>query len=63
MATLRTDDPIADFNRIDRQQAAWLESRPKCIDCGEPIQNDYAYNREAGYVCQDCMHKCMEVLE
>lgn len=62
MATQRTDDPIADFDRRDRREAAWLESRPKCIECRDPIQDDEACKLEVGYLCLRCVAMCREVI-
>lgn len=62
MATLRTDDPIADFNRRDHREAAWLKSLPKCIECKDPIQDDEAVKLEVGYVCLRCVSMCREAI-
>lgn len=52
---MRTDDPIADFHRHDAEQAAWLETLPKCCECDQPIQDDYCYQVNGEYVCEGCM--------
>jgi non-homologous end joining protein Ku len=36
-----TDDPIADFDRYDKEQQERLEQRPVCSVCGEHIQDDH----------------------
>ena len=50
-----TDDPIADFEQWDREQNEWLEKRPICADCDEPIQDDRAYYINGEYICMNCM--------
>ena len=32
-----------------------LKRLPKCIECGEPIQSDHAYQFEGKFICPDCM--------
>ena len=43
MATLRTNDPIADFNRHDAEEAEYEAMCPVCDICGEHITDDYYY--------------------
>lgn len=62
MATLRTDDPIADFNQRDRQEAVWLESRPVCDNCREHIQDDTAVRIAGKLICESCIAGCREVI-
>lgn len=50
-----TDNPLADFEAWDAERAKWLERRPKCADCGEPIQDDHYYQINGGPVCQYCL--------
>lgn len=61
----RTDDPIADYDRYDRERTKWLESKPKCSECGEHIQEDTAvhiYNVIIGdrWYCDDCLRNMRE---
>ena len=53
----RTDDPITDFNRYDYEEQKWLESRPICSECGEPIITETAYRFDGVLICEDCMHE------
>lgn len=55
MSCFRSGDPNDDFNRLDREEAAWLESRPKCDICGEPIQDDHFYQINGDKVCPSCL--------
>lgn len=50
-----TDDPIADFNRWDAKREKELEELPRCIDCGEPIQDEYLFDIDGDLFCAKCM--------
>lgn len=52
-----TDDPLADFARKDADDAAWLQSLPKCAECGEPIQQDFCYEMEGKVICEQCLNE------
>ena len=49
-----TDDPIADFNRRDRDQARREARLPKCANCGEPIYEKF-YKIEGDIICEECL--------
>lgn len=51
----RTDDPIADFLRHDEQCQRNARRLPRCVECGEPIQDEYAYCFDGEWTCEDCM--------
>lgn len=53
----KTDDPIADYDRWDAEQARWRERLPECEMCGERIEDDYAYDIDGSIICPDCMDK------
>lgn len=55
MSFYRTDDPAADFDRLDRQQSKWLASLPVCGNCGKPIQDEHYYLISGENICPDCM--------
>ena len=38
----------------EAEQERWLASRPKCDKCGEPIQDDYAFDIEGDILCYEC---------
>ena len=40
----------------DAEQQAWLNRRPKCEKCGEPIQDDYLYDLDGIILCEECMN-------
>ena len=39
----------------DREQEEWLQHRPKCICCGEHIQDDSAVQLKGDYYCDRCL--------
>lgn len=49
-----TDDPIADFNRYDREREAEEARYPRCHDCGEPMFEEY-YEFDGRKICSDCI--------
>lgn len=51
----RTDDPAADFEAWDAAREQRLRSLPVCIECCEPIQDDFAFRLDQGWVCERCM--------
>lgn len=52
---MRTDDPIADFLAHDAEQQSKLDRLPKCDICGEPILDEYFYNIDGTYICEECL--------
>lgn len=50
-----TDDPIADFNRLDAEQTAWLRKLPTCQKCGDAIQQERAVCIEGYWFCDECI--------
>ena len=52
-----TDDPVADFNRHDREQAKRLEKLPVCEICCEPIQDEHLYLINDEFVCPKCLER------
>lgn len=47
-------NPIADFNRWDKENTDWLNSRPRCYACGEAITSDFAYRWDDAWYCKAC---------
>lgn len=52
---MRTNDPLADFARYDREQAKALERLPRCYECDEPIQDERCYEINGELICPDCL--------
>lgn len=50
-----TDDPLKDFDRYEAEQQRYLDSLPKCAECGEPIQSEKCYEIDGELICQDCL--------
>ena len=55
-----SDNPHIDFLRREADQERWLENRPRCDVCGEPIQDEYKYPVNGQIMCQDCAHGWVE---
>lgn len=49
-----TDDPVADFERHDREQTAWLNNLPECSICGGHIQQERAFCKDGFWICHEC---------
>lgn len=50
-----TDNPVADFERYDREQQQKLAALPVCSECGEPIQDEYFYLINGENICEECL--------
>jgi formylmethanofuran dehydrogenase subunit E len=50
-----TDDPVADFERHDREQAKLLEKLPVCYRCDNPIQQERAVCIDGFWYCDECL--------
>lgn len=57
MSCFRTDDPVADFERHDREQERQLSELPVCEICGKPIQDENLYLINDEFVCQECLDR------
>lgn len=55
MTWLYSDDPEKDFLNYDSEQTRWLNSRPVCCRCGDPIQDEDAYEIEGNLYCVECI--------
>lgn len=51
-----TDDPVADFERHDREQARWLAQLPTCERCGDAILQETAVCINGFWYCDDCLY-------
>lgn len=52
-----TDNPILDFANYDAEQQEQLEKLPVCIECGEPIQDEYCFEINGEYICKECLER------
>lgn len=51
----RTDDPLADFSRWEKQQEEMAEDLPECDYCGRKI-DDHFFNINGDIICEDCLN-------
>ena len=47
------------FEMHDAEQEAWLRTLPVCEYCDEPIQDEYLYEIDGEYVCEECLREYM----
>lgn len=59
---MRTDDPIADYERYIEAQEQKLEMLPKCSCCDEPIQQEKAVCHEGKWWCEDCEMDFLDII-
>lgn len=43
------------FRRYDDEREEWLESRPICSNCKEPITAEKAIYINGDWICNDCI--------
>lgn len=43
------------FVSRELRQQRWLDSRPVCSCCGDPIQDDHCYKHQGEIICPACM--------
>lgn len=48
-------DNYSEWEHHERRQEAWLAKRPVCCYCEEPIQDDFFYEINGDYYCEDCL--------
>lgn len=51
----RYGDPLDDFERRDRELELRRKKLPVCCECGEYIQDLYAYHKDGLWYHQTCM--------
>ena len=51
---MRTDDPLRDFMRHEREMQRLLEECPRCAWCGQRIQDEFPKMVDGEYICDDC---------
>lgn len=56
MSTWYSDDPVRDAENYTAQQDRLLESRPTCCECGEHIQDSWAYEYNGEPLCTSCLN-------
>lgn len=58
----RTDDPIADFDRYDQEQAEYEATLPHCELCGEAIYESY-YEIDGKIICDECIERLRHYID
>lgn len=56
----RTDDPLDDFDRYEREKERLEALLPKCDICGRTVDEHY-YNIYGETVCEDCLDEHFRV--
>lgn len=56
MKYYRGGDPLDDFDRQDRAQAAYEARLPVCDKCHKRINDDYYFDIEGEILHEDCMN-------
>ena len=54
-------DNYAMWERNEREMERRLARRPICCQCGEHIQDDFAYKIDDELVCRDCLEAYFQV--
>lgn len=49
------------FVQHEAENAKWLSKRPCCVKCGEPIQEEVAYDID-GLYCRQCVDRWLDDL-
>ena len=49
------EDNYSMWERHEQKQEKWLDSRPLCSCCNEPIQEDYYYEINEEKICEECL--------
>lgn len=57
-----TDDPAADYDAWDAEQERRLARLPRCVDCGEPIQDEMPFHFHGDWYCESCMDSYREAV-
>lgn len=60
MFFIRTDDPLKDYDRWDKEQQKRLDRLPECDNCGYPIQQEDAVCIDGKYYCDECLEEMRE---
>ena len=58
-----TEDPVRDAERYYEEQDEWLNSRPVCAWCHEPITEEFYYDILGEKVCSSCIGDCREYID
>ena len=45
------------FCQHEEEQERWLQSLPKCYECGDPIQDEKCFEINGELICPKCLKK------
>lgn len=54
---IKTDDPVADYERYDAELEQERELLPECSGCGEKIEDDFCYEINDEIICEECLER------
>lgn len=54
MSIYRSDDPMRDFSKWEKEIQEWESSLPRCDSCKE-VLDDYVYDIDGEILCIECM--------
>ncbi len=54
---MRVPDNYDAYRQHEAEREKWLKSRPICVYCEEPIQDDFLYEVNGELYCEECMQK------
>ena len=57
------DHITSELNRREAAEQRWLDSRPRCSECGKPIQGDKLFNIHGDLYCEECIENFKEDTE
>lgn len=55
-------DSYDEFVAHDARKESRLKERPVCCSCGEPIQEEFAYQLNGDWYCEDCEDVFIDVI-
>ena len=57
------DHITQELNRREAEEHRWLAIRPRCSECGDPIQDEKLYNINGDLYCEECIENFKEDTE
>lgn len=54
---MKTDDPIADYDRYCAEEEQARELLPECSECGRKIEDDCCYQINDEIICEECLER------
>ena len=51
----RSDDPLRDAMRYDAECQRELDRLPVCCECGGTVQDEYFFEINGEYLCEQCL--------